>query len=96
MQGELIASETELKDCKQIYSDDNVRFVRSRRGMAETTVATQETPLAKAMTRYARISRRLVAPYPSMHTLPDSAPVMRALSRGQDSGSGLCIRDAAI
>jgi len=70
MQGELIASETELKGLQQIYSDDNVRVRTLKARMAElqsqlkkligqsNDSATQESVAGWS------------APYPSMHTLP--------------------------
>ena len=75
MQGELIASETELKGLQQIYSDDNIRVRTLKARIAEL-----QSQLKKL------IGQNLVdqnngaaaqdsvagwlAPYPSMHTLP--------------------------
>ncbi|MGB8132017.1 MAG: hypothetical protein WCG81_19685 [Candidatus Angelobacter sp.] len=69
MQGELIASETELKGLQQIYSDDNVRVRTLKARMAEL-----QSQLKKLVGQdNDAASQDIVgwsAPYPSMHTLP--------------------------
>ena len=70
MQGELIASETELKGLQQIYSDDNVRVRTLKARIAEL-----QSQLKKLVGQNNDvISQDSVsgwsAPYPSMHTLP--------------------------
>ncbi|MGZ4875857.1 MAG: GumC family protein [Candidatus Angelobacter sp.] len=70
MQGELIASETELKGLQQIYSDDNVRVRTLKARMAELQSQLKkligQSNDASAQEPVAAWS----APYPSMHTLP--------------------------
>ncbi len=72
MQGELIASETELKGLQQIYSDDNVRVRTLKARMAELQsqlkklVGQNQNNDAASQDSSAGWS----APYPSMHTLP--------------------------
>ncbi|HEY3768615.1 MAG TPA: hypothetical protein VGN44_08080 [Candidatus Angelobacter sp.] len=70
LQGELIASQTELKGLQEIYSDDNIRVRTLKARMAELQsqirklvgqngdVVTQDSTAIGS------------APYPSMHTLP--------------------------
>ncbi|MGB9119191.1 MAG: hypothetical protein WCE73_01100 [Candidatus Angelobacter sp.] len=70
MQGELIASETELKGLQQIYSDDNVRVRTLKARMAELrsqlrTLVGQSNDVAAQDS-----ASGWSAPYPSMHTLP--------------------------
>jgi capsular polysaccharide transport system permease protein len=71
MQGELIASETELKGLQQIYSDDNVRIRTLKARMAEL-----QSQLRKLVGRgndaaaQDSVGGGWSAPYPSMHTLP--------------------------
>ncbi len=70
MQGELIASETELKGLQQIYSDDNVRVRTLKARMAElrsqlTTLVGQKDDVTEQ-----NPASGWSAPYPSMHTLP--------------------------
>jgi uncharacterized protein involved in exopolysaccharide biosynthesis len=71
MQGELIASETELKGLQQIYSDDNVRVRTLKARMAELQsqlrklVGQGNDPAAQDS-----VGGGWSAPYPSMHTLP--------------------------
>ena len=69
MQGELIASETELKGLQQIYSDDNVRVRTLKARMAEL-----QSQLKKLVGQNNDASAQDTvgwsAPYPSMHTLP--------------------------
>jgi capsule polysaccharide export protein KpsE/RkpR len=69
MQGELIASETELKGLQQIYSDDNVRVRTLKARMAEL-----QSQLKKLVGQNNDTSSQDTvgwsAPYPSMHTLP--------------------------
>lgn len=68
MQGELIASETELKGLQQIYSDDNIRVRTLKARMAELRSQLRKLvgPEGDATTPDIGFS----APYPSMHTLP--------------------------
>jgi capsule polysaccharide export protein KpsE/RkpR len=69
MQGELIASETELKGLQQIYSDDNVRVRTLKARMAEL-----QSQLKKLVGQNNDAASQDTvgwsAPYPSMHTLP--------------------------
>jgi uncharacterized protein involved in exopolysaccharide biosynthesis len=70
MQGELIASGTELKGLQQIYSDDNVRVRTLKARMAELrsqlrTLVGQKDDVAEQDP-----ASGWSAPYPSMHTLP--------------------------
>lgn len=70
MQGELIASETELKGLQQIYSDDNVRVRTLKARMAEL-----QSQLRKLVGQNNDAGAQdpvagWPAPYPSMHTLP--------------------------
>jgi capsule polysaccharide export protein KpsE/RkpR len=69
MQGELIASETELKGLQQIYSDDNVRVRTLKARMAEL-----QSQLKKLVGQNNDAAEQDAvgwsAPYPSMHTLP--------------------------
>ena len=80
MQGELIASETELKGLQQIYSDDNVRVRTLKARIAELQSQ------IKKLVGLSNVGQNIVgqnndpsaqesvggwlAPYPSMHTLP--------------------------
>jgi len=74
MQGELIASETELKGLQQIYSDDNIRVRTLKARIAElqsqirklvgqSNVGQNHDPAQDPVAAWS-------APYPSMHTLP--------------------------
>jgi capsular polysaccharide transport system permease protein len=67
LQGELIASETELKGLQQIYSDDNIRVRTLRARMAEL-----QSQLKKLVGHNGDIAAQDQgsSPYPSMHTLP--------------------------
>lgn len=69
MQGELIASETELKGLQQIYSDDNIRVRTLKARIAEL-----QSQLKKLVGQNNDTSSQDTAgwsaPYPSMHTLP--------------------------
>jgi capsule polysaccharide export protein KpsE/RkpR len=69
MQGELIASETELKGLQQIYSDDNVRVRTLKARIAEL-----QSQLKKLVGQNNDAASQDTvgwsAPYPSMHTLP--------------------------
>jgi capsule polysaccharide export protein KpsE/RkpR len=69
MQGELIASETELKGLQQIYSDDNIRVRTLRARMAELRSQLRKLVGPEAEAAGAG-SIDFSAPYPSMHTLP--------------------------
>ena len=68
MQGELIASETQLKGLQQIYSDDNIRVRTLKARIAELRWQLRKLvgPEGDAAAPDAGFS----APYPSMHTLP--------------------------
>jgi len=68
MQGELIASETELKGLQQIYSDDNIRVRTLKARMAE--LRSQLRKLVGPEADAASPDTGFSAPYPSMHTLP--------------------------
>jgi capsular polysaccharide transport system permease protein len=70
MQGELIASQTQLKGLQQIYSDDNVRVRTLKARMSEL-----QSQLKKLVGKNSDgVAEDSVAgwsaPYPSMHTLP--------------------------
>jgi capsule polysaccharide export protein KpsE/RkpR len=72
LQGELIASETELKGLREIYSDDNIRIRTLKARMAEL-----QSQLKKLVGQNAEITSQDAsssvsgnAPYPSMHSLP--------------------------
>jgi uncharacterized protein involved in exopolysaccharide biosynthesis len=70
LQGELIASETELKGLQQIYSDDNVRVRKLKAGMAEL-----QSQLKKLVGHNGEIAAQDstgggLAPYPSIRMLP--------------------------
>jgi uncharacterized protein involved in exopolysaccharide biosynthesis len=69
MQGELIASETELKGLQQIYSDDNIRVRTLRARMAELRSQLRKLVGPESEAPDAA-SVDFSAPYPSMHTLP--------------------------
>jgi capsule polysaccharide export protein KpsE/RkpR len=68
MQGELIASETELKGLQQIYSDDNIRVRTLKARMTE--LRSQLRKLVGPEADAAASDSGFSAPYPSMHTLP--------------------------
>jgi capsular polysaccharide transport system permease protein len=69
LQGELIASETQLKGLQQIYSDDNIRVRTLKARMAE--LRSQLKKLVGANDAAAEdLSSGWSNPYPSMHTLP--------------------------
>jgi uncharacterized protein involved in exopolysaccharide biosynthesis len=70
MQGEIIASETELKGLQQIYSDDNIRVRTLKARMAE--LQSQLTKLVGQNNNDVAVQDTVgwSAPYPSMHTLP--------------------------
>ena len=69
MQGELIASETELKGLQQIYSDDNIRVRTLKARMAELRSQLRKLVGPEGEAAGAG-STDFSAPYPSMHTLP--------------------------
>lgn len=69
MQGELIASETELKGLQQIYSDDNVRVRTLKARMAELQAQLKKL-VGQNNDAAAQDTAGWSAPYPSMHTLP--------------------------
>jgi len=68
MQGELIASETQLKGLQQIYSDDNIRVRTLKARIAE--LRWQLRKLVGPEADGAAPDTGFSAPYPSMHTLP--------------------------
>jgi uncharacterized protein involved in exopolysaccharide biosynthesis len=70
IQGELIASETELRGLQQLYSDDNVRVrtLRARMGELEGQLRKMEGGLAGA--NRATAPRADGGPLPSLRTLP--------------------------
>ncbi|MCU1256952.1 MAG: lipopolysaccharide biosynthesis protein [Candidatus Angelobacter sp.] len=70
MQGELIASETELKGLQQIYSDDNVRVRTLKARMAELQSQLKKLIGQSNEAASAESVAGWSAPYPSMHTLP--------------------------
>lgn len=70
MQGELIASETELKGVQQIYSDDNVRVRTLKARMAELQSQLKKLIGQRNDTADVQDPAGWSAPYPSMHTLP--------------------------
>jgi capsule polysaccharide export protein KpsE/RkpR len=70
MQGELIASETELKGLQQIYSDDNVRVRTLKARMAELQSQLKKLIGQRNDTADVQDPAGWSAPYPSMHTLP--------------------------
>jgi capsule polysaccharide export protein KpsE/RkpR len=69
LQGELIASQTELKGLQEIYSDDNIRVRTLKARMAEL-----QSQIRKVVGRGGDVPQDLTefgsAPYPSMRTLP--------------------------
>ena len=69
MQGELIASETELKGLQQIYSDDNVRVRTLKARMAELQSQLKKL-VGQNNDTFSQDTVGWSAPYPSMHTLP--------------------------
>lgn len=69
MQGELIASETELKGLQQIYSDDNVRVRTLKARMAELQSQLKKL-IGQNNDAAVQDTVGWSAPYPSMHTLP--------------------------
>jgi capsule polysaccharide export protein KpsE/RkpR len=70
LQGELIASQTELKGLQEIYSDDNIRVRTLRARMAELQSQIRKLvgQNGDAVTQDSTAIGS--APYPSMHTLP--------------------------
>lgn len=70
MQGELIASETELKGLQQIYSDDNVRVRTLKARMAELQSQLKKLIGQNSDAALQDPNAGWSAPYPSMHTLP--------------------------
>ena len=70
MQGELIASETELKGLQQIYSDDNVRVRTLKARMAELRSQLKKLVGQNNDAAAQDSAAGWSAPYPSMHTLP--------------------------
>lgn len=70
MQGELIASETQLKGLQQIYSDDNIRVRTLKARMAELQSQLKKLVGYSADVAAPELSAGGSSPYPSMHTLP--------------------------
>jgi capsule polysaccharide export protein KpsE/RkpR len=71
MQGELIASETELKGLQQIYSDDNVRVRTLKARIAELQSQIKKlVGQGNDAAAQDSVGGGWSAPYPSMHTLP--------------------------
>jgi capsule polysaccharide export protein KpsE/RkpR len=70
MQGELIASETELKGLQQIYSDDNIRVRTLKARMTELRSQLRKLVGPEGDATTTDIGASTAAPYPSMHTLP--------------------------
>jgi uncharacterized protein involved in exopolysaccharide biosynthesis len=70
MQGELIASETELKGLQQIYSDDNIRVRTLKARMAELRSQLRKLVGPESDITTTDNGASTAAPYPSMHTLP--------------------------
>lgn len=70
MQGELIASATELKGLQQIYSDDNVRVRTLKARMAELQSQLKKLVGQGNDSAVQDPAAGWSAPYPSMHTLP--------------------------
>ena len=70
MQGELIASETELKGLQQIYSDDNIRVRTLKARMAELRSQLRKLVGPESDATATDAIAGISAPYPSMHTLP--------------------------
>ncbi|HEY1939524.1 MAG TPA: lipopolysaccharide biosynthesis protein [Candidatus Angelobacter sp.] len=70
MQGELIASETELKGLQQIYSDDNVRVRTLKARMAELQSQLKKLVGKTGDSGPPESFSLDASPYPSMHTLP--------------------------
>jgi capsule polysaccharide export protein KpsE/RkpR len=69
MQGELIASETELKGLQQIYSDDNIRVRTLKARIAELQSQVKKI-VGQNNDTSSQDTVGWSAPYPSMHTLP--------------------------
>ena len=70
MQGELIASETELKGLQQIYSDDNVRVRTLKARIAELQSQIRKLVGQSNDAAAQDSTASWSAPYPSMHRLP--------------------------
>jgi capsular polysaccharide transport system permease protein len=70
MQGQIIASETELKGLQQIYSDDNVRVRTLKARMAELQSQLRKLVGQNNEQAVQDSVAGWSAPYPSMHTLP--------------------------
>ncbi|HET8888977.1 MAG TPA: Wzz/FepE/Etk N-terminal domain-containing protein [Candidatus Angelobacter sp.] len=70
MQGELIASGTELKGLQQIYSDDNIRVRMLKARMAELRSQLGKLVGPEGETATQDKVAGIATPYPSMHTLP--------------------------
>ena len=70
LQGELIASQTELKGLREIYSDDNIRIRTLKARMAELQAQITKLVGRNASPVTADSLLDSSSPYPSMHTLP--------------------------
>jgi len=70
MQGELIASETELKGLQEIYSDDNIRVRTLKARIAELQSQLRKLVGQNNDAAVQDSAAGWSAPYPSMHTLP--------------------------
>jgi capsule polysaccharide export protein KpsE/RkpR len=74
MQGELIASQTQLKGLQEIYSDDNIRVRTLKARMAELQSQIRKLVGRNSDARngdaVTQDSAEAAAPYPSMHNLP--------------------------
>jgi uncharacterized protein involved in exopolysaccharide biosynthesis len=74
LQGELIASQTELKGLQEIYSDDNIRVRTLKARMAELQSQIRKLVGSNSDARNGdapeQDSAEGSAPYPSMHNLP--------------------------
>jgi capsule polysaccharide export protein KpsE/RkpR len=70
LQGELIASETQLRGLQQIYSDDNIRVRTLRARMAELQSQIKKLVGRNGDIAAQDLSAESASPYPSMHTLP--------------------------
>ena len=81
MQGELIASETELKGLQQIYSDDNVRVRTLKARMAELQSQLKKLIGQNNDATAQDSAAGWSAPYPSMHTLPGLGSLYAELYR---------------
>ena len=70
MQGELIASQTQLKGLQEIYSDDNIRVRTLKARIAELQSQLKKLVGQNNDSVAQESTAGWSAPYPSMHTLP--------------------------